>query len=180
MQTSKAGIDLIKKWEGFSAKPYLCPAGVWTIGYGSTHGVTADTQPIGEEEGMARLRLEVRKWETAISRLVKVPLNQHQFDALVSFIHNLGAGAFQRSTLRAKLNRGEYETAAGQFDKWVFAGGRKLAGLIARRGAERALFLTPLQKRGKIGDEGEAPHVTASRWWDKIIGIGIGQRNAVG
>jgi GH24 family phage-related lysozyme (muramidase) len=80
--------------------------------------------------------------EVAVSRLITVPLNQNQFDALVSFVFNLGSGALQCSTLRRRLNAGAYLEAADEFPKWVYAGGRKLKGLVRRREAERILFLS--------------------------------------
>lgn len=138
-------IELIKRFEGFSPKPYLCPAGYWTIGYG--HVITAQDKdnyrdPITEAEAEALLKKDVFKAEKAVLRLIKVPLTDGQFDALVDFVFNLGGGALQRSTLRAKLNRGEYLDAADEFLKWVWAGGRKLKGLVRRRIAERELFLS--------------------------------------
>lgn len=142
MKTSQAGIDLIKLFEGFRAEPYLCPAGVATLGYGTTAGVTMDTPPVTEDEAEALLALDLRRFERAVSRLCPVPLTQGQFDALVSFSYNLGAGALQSSTLRRKLLRGDYEGAADEFPRWVYAGrARRLAGLVRRRAAERALFL---------------------------------------
>lgn len=139
--TSQAGVDLIKRYEGFSAKPYLCPAGVWTIGYGWTHGVTKDTPNITEAYAADLLIRGLERYENSVKRLITVPLTQGQFDALVSFAYNLGGGALQRSTLRARLNRGDYKGAAEEFMKWVKAGGRTLKGLVLRRASERAMFL---------------------------------------
>ncbi len=147
MRTSINGIEVIKQFEGFSAKPYLCPANYLTIGYGhvisekeklSTHHSPLITKLQAEE----LLRHDLQKFESAISKLISVPLTQNQFDALVSFTYNLGAGALQRSTLRSKINRNEHQLAATEFLKWVYAGGRKLAGLLARRQAESTLYLT--------------------------------------
>jgi lysozyme len=90
------------------------------------------------------LMYDIRKFERAVDRLIKVPLTQGQYDSLVSFSFNLGSGALQSSTLRRKLNRSEYESAADEFPKWVFAGGRKLKGLIRRRYAERELYLSEM------------------------------------
>ena len=143
MKIGKKGIDLIKHFEGFSPTVYLCPAGVATLGFGSTHGITMDSPPITEKEGLELLMLDIAKFERAVGRLIKVPLTQGQYDSLVSFSFNLGSGALQSSTLRLKLNRSDYEGAAEEFPRWVFAGGRKLKGLVKRRYAERQLFLTP-------------------------------------
>ena len=141
MNTSKTGIDLIRHFEGFSEVAYLCPASHWTIGYGHISGVTADTAPITEAEGVEPLQQDLRRFERAVGRLVPIELNQQQFDALVCFSFNLGAGALQSSTLRRKVLRGDFEGAADEFPRWVYAGGRKLRGLVRRREAERALFL---------------------------------------
>jgi len=144
MKIGKKGIDLIKHFEGFSPTVYRCAAGVPTLGYGSTHGITMDTPPITEKEGLELLMYDISKFERAVDRLIKVPLTQGQYDSLVSFSFNLVSGALQSSTLRRKLNRSEYESAADEFPKWVFAGGRKLKGLIRRRYAERELYLSEM------------------------------------
>lgn len=139
MQISKAGLDLIKKFEGLYLKAYRCPAGVPTIGYGHTAGV-AMGQTITQQQADDYLRRDVRQFERAVARLVTVPLTQGQFDALVSFAFNLGEGALAQSTLLRLLNAGDYAGAAAQFDRWNKAGGRVLPGLVRRRAAERALF----------------------------------------
>ena len=143
LKVSESGLRFIKACEGFSSHPYICPAGVWTIGYGSIRGVTKDSLPMTEAQASDLLLIELQRYEAAVSRLVSVPLNQHEFDALVSFTYNLGSAALQRSTLRQKLNRDDREGAAGQFIKWVWAGGRKLKGLVSRRIAERDMFIAP-------------------------------------
>lgn len=139
MQISKAGLDLIKQFEGLYLKAYRCPAGVPTIGYGHTAGV-AMGQTITQQQADDYLRRDVRQFERAVSRLVRVPLTQGQFDALVSFAFNLGEGALAQSTLLRLLNAGDYAGAAAQFDRWNKAAGRVLPGLVRRRAAERALF----------------------------------------
>lgn len=140
MNVSDDGIDLIKQFEGCRLTAYLCPAGVWTIGYGHTGSVNKG-DAIDEDEADILLRADLRRFERSVSKLVGVPLSQGQFDALVSFAFNLGGGALQRSTLRQKLNRGDYDGAAEQFMKWTRAGGRVLAGLVRRRQAEYELFM---------------------------------------
>ena len=124
----------------------LCPAKVWTVGYGSTTGsdggpVDPDMEPITEVHADALLGRDLETSERWVSRLVKKPISENQFSALTSYTFNVGCGALQRSTLRMKLNRGEYLGAADEFPKWRRAGGRILAGLVRRRAAERALFL---------------------------------------
>ncbi len=135
-------IELIKRFEGFSPVPYLCPAGWLTIGYGHVirEGERWD-EPITEEMAERLLLIDLQRYSRAIQRLILVPLNENQFGALLSFTYNLGSGALQRSSLRQKLNRGEYLEAADEFPKWCWAGGRKLRGLLRRRLAERELFL---------------------------------------
>ena len=142
MKTSQTGIDLIKDFEGFRPEPYLCSASVATIGYGSTLGITLDSPAISQEEGEALLAKDLERFECGVHRLCPVPLSQGQYDALVSFSFILGAGALQSSTLRRKIMREDYEGAADEFPRWVFAAGRRLAGLVRRREAERALFLS--------------------------------------
>ena len=141
MKISANGLGLLIHFEGFRDKAYRDSAGVWTIGYGSTKGVHAG-QRITRDQAAIRLADDVSQAESAVSRLVAVPLTQGQFDALVSFVYNLGAGGLAKSTLLKRLNAGDYPGAADEFLKWVKAGGRRLQGLVRRRAAERALFLT--------------------------------------
>jgi lysozyme len=138
---TQTGIDFIKRFEGFSCKVYICPAGYPTIGYG--HVIRADetfNAAITEEAASALLRTDVSAAEAAVRRLINVPLTDGQFDALVSFTYNLGAGALQRSTLRRKVNRADHAAASAEFLKWVWAGGKKLPGLVKRRAAEAQLY----------------------------------------
>jgi len=142
MQTSKRGIELIKSFEGLRLDAYPDPGtggAPWTIGFGTTAGVKPG-QTITKERAEELLREDVKRFEGYVDRLVKVPLTQGQYDALVSFVYNLGPGALERSTLLDQLNRGDYDSAAEQFGRWVKAGGKTLAGLVRRRAAERALF----------------------------------------
>lgn len=141
MTISQMGINLIKKWEGFRARAYLDPVGVWTIGYGHTHGVQPG-QTITEPQALQLLESEVQHYADAVKRLVTVALNQNQFDALTSFTYNLGVGAFSQSTLLCLLNQEQYQGAADQFLRWVHAGGHVLPGLVSRRQEERGLFLS--------------------------------------
>lgn len=118
---------------------YICPAGYPTIGYG--HVVMAHEQDqfalgITQAEATELLRKDVGIAERAVLRLISVPLTDGQFDALVSFTFNLGAGALQRSTLRRKVNRGEHESILAELMKWVWAAGKRLPGLVRRRQIE--------------------------------------------
>lgn len=140
MKTSQKGIDLIKRFEGFSPVAYLCPAGVWTIGYGHTAGVH-EGDSIDEDTAEDFLREDLADAEGAVGKYVKVPLKQWQFDALVSFTFNLGAGNLYSSTLLKKVNRNPDDPAIRQeFEKWVYAGGRLLQGLVERRKAEADMY----------------------------------------
>ena len=139
MKISDAGLAAVKRFEGLRLDAYLCPAGVPTIGYGSTKGVVMGMS-ISEEEAEALLREDLKWSEAAVNHQVRVPLTQGQFDALVSFTFNLGQGALASSTLLRMLNAGDYEGAAKQFDRWIYAGDQKLPGLIARRNDEQAMF----------------------------------------
>ena len=137
------GLDLIKRFEGFSPTIYICPAGWPTIGYGhvvNDQERASFAEGIDEEAGEVLLRNDVEKSERAVLRLIRVALDDGQFDALVSFTFNLGSGALQRSTLRRKVNREEHDTVPPEFRRWVWAGGRKLRGLMRRREAEAQIY----------------------------------------
>jgi lysozyme len=138
--TGQAGFELIKYFEGLRLQAYLCSAGVPTIGYGSTKGVTLG-MTITKQEAEDLLRRDLHLAERSVLRLVTVPLNDNQFDALVSFVFNVGGGALQRSTLRQKLNRREYWNVPSELLKWCRAGGKRSAGLLRRRQAEAELFM---------------------------------------
>lgn len=139
---SEQGIVLLKRFEGFSAKPYLCPAGKWTIGYGHVIGAGEKFPPGGltEEEANQLLKQDVKMTENALNQLIKVDISQNQHDALVSLVYNIGIQAFEKSTLLKFLNQNNLEMAARQFGRWVYAGGEKMEGLIRRRSAEYLIF----------------------------------------
>ncbi|MGL1919959.1 MAG: lysozyme [Hyphomicrobiales bacterium] len=139
MKISNIGLDLIKRFEGLRLTAYLCPAKVWTIGYGHTHGVKEGDQ-ITEQIAHEFLKKDVRWAQNAIEKHVTVPLDQHQFDALVSFIYNIGAGAFRTSTLLKRLNEGRYDAAADQFRRWNKVKKKVFRGLTRRRNEEAELF----------------------------------------
>lgn len=139
MKTSQSGIELIKKFEGCRLAAYKCPAGVWTIGYGHTSGVKAG-QKITQQQAETYLKNDLQVFEKGVEKVVKVSLNQNQFDALVSFSYNCGLGALRTSTLLKKLNAGDYKGASKEFPRWNKSNGRVLTGLTRRRSAEKALF----------------------------------------
>lgn len=138
MEINARGLQIIKDMEGLKTSPYICPAGVLTIGYGHTKSVKG---AITAEKAEELLKQDLKFVDATISTKVKVPLNENQYSALASFIFNVGHGAFSGSTMLRLLNQGKYEEAAKQFDRWVFAGGKKLAGLEKRRRLEKELFL---------------------------------------
>lgn len=141
MRISPAGVNLIKKFEGFVAKAYKCPAGVWTIGYGHTGPDVTPGLQLTTEQVDALLVRDLLRYEAPVNKLVTVELTQNQFDALVSFVYNVGEGNFSKSTLLKHLNNGDKDKAAAQFLVWNKAGGVELPGLVRRRAAERELFL---------------------------------------
>lgn len=141
-------VKFLKQWEGFSAKPYQCSAGEWTIGYGSTQlngkPVSKYTPPITEQQAEKALISHVDDHIIPfMDKYIDVPLNANQHAALVSFLYNVGTGAFGASHSLKVLNRGDYPQFAERMLLWNKAGNRPLKGLIKRREAERELFLTP-------------------------------------
>lgn len=143
MQLSHQGIEALKEREGFESKAYKDTGGVWTIGYGT---IKANGQRV--EQGMECTQAEATQWliddlvwaQTAVNKSVKVPLSQHQFDALVSFVYNIGEDAFYKSTMLRKLNAKDYAGAAGEFDRWVMDNGKRVKGLENRRNSEQEQF----------------------------------------
>ena len=167
MKLSKAGEDLMHKYEGFRNKPYLCPAHIWTIGYGHVLYQEQIRLPVvrvpdkhtpmirkemplkpednrvwSKEEINELFRVDVESFERGVLRLVPgVVSRQGSFDALVSISYNFGLGNLQRSTIRMRANRGDWKGAAEAFRAWTKGGGKVLPGLVKRREAEIALFL---------------------------------------
>jgi len=145
-KASDKGIDLIKSFEGFSSKPYLCPAKIPTIGYGATFypdgkKVTMKDSPITEEKGVELLKSMLVKFEQYVDSYCIDSINQNQFDALVSFCYNLGPASLKSSTLLKKVNADPNDpTIEAEFMKWVKAGGKTLKGLVRRREAEAKLY----------------------------------------
>ena len=168
MKLSEAGANLMHQYEGYRNKPYLCPAHIWTIGYGHVlyqdqiklpvvrkegyTGLIRKEYPLRQEDSRVWTKEEIEKlfaddvasFERGVLRLAPAVLGrQGAFDACVSFSFNAGLGNFQRSTIRMKANRGEWEAAAEAFMQWTKGGGKELPGLVKRRKAEKALFLSP-------------------------------------
>lgn len=142
MKINKKGLDMIKSFEGLELDAYLCPAGVWTIGYGRTTDVQkGDKTTIEQAEQW--LIDELKSCERYVDLLVSAPITFNQKWALMSFVYNLGSMAFQKSTLLKLLNKRDYAGAAKEFARWNQAGGKVLPGLVYRRAAEENLFNTP-------------------------------------
>ena len=148
MKISENGLKLIKKFEGLSLKPYLCSAGVPTIGWGNTFyenmkKVTLQDETITEERADSLFNfLVTTNFVNVVNRLVVVDINQNQFDALVSFVYNLGSGNFEKSTLLKKVNQEDFIGASLEFEKWNRSSGKVLNGLTKRRLSEIELFLS--------------------------------------
>lgn len=140
MEISTNGLATIGDFEGCKLEAYKCPAGIWTIGYGHTKGVKEGDR-ITQQEAIWLLRDDLRWVQNAIDKHVTAKLNQGQYDALASFIFNVGEFAFASSTLLKKLNAGDYAGAANEFLRWTKARGKELPGLVRRRQHEKELFL---------------------------------------
>ena len=140
MKTSIEGLALIKKFEGLELEAYKCAAGVWTIGYGHTKDVQAG-DVWSESHADYMLEVELEEFEGYINDNVTVALSQNQFDALVSWVYNLGPANLKASTMLKVLNSGDYEGVPAQIKRWNKAGGKVLEGLIRRREAEALLFV---------------------------------------
>lgn len=148
-RAAELAAPIIKEFEGFRALPYLCPRGVWTIGYGTTRingvPVTRNTPVISKERAETLMKADMVEFTGQILPLVRVALTAPQLGALISLTYNIGIGNFQRSTLLRFLNAGRYGDAGHQFSVWVYSKGVKLEGLVRRRNRERLLFLSPDQ-----------------------------------
>jgi lysozyme len=166
MKVSKAGEDLMHFFEGYRNKPYRCSAAIWTVGWGHamyadqlalpnvrkegyTGLIRSDYQLKGEdnrvwskEELVNLFKMDIDNFERGVLRLSpNLVSHQSKFDAVVSFAYNAGLGNYQRSTIRMKVNRGDWDGAAEAFMSWTKAGGKEVSGLVKRRKAEVALFL---------------------------------------
>lgn len=144
MKISDGGLNKLKKFEGLELCPYLDSAGKFTIGYGhliKPHEKNLLKRCISESEAERLLINDVGTAEKYVNEYVSVPLTQNEFDALVSFVYNIGGGAFKSSTMLKKLNSGNKIMAANEFERWIYAGGTKNKGLLARRMAEKKIFI---------------------------------------
>lgn len=142
------GIELIKSFESFRSKPYLCQAGVPTIGYGATYypngkRVTLKDKPITLDQGIELFKVTSQKYILAVDRMTRDDINQNQFDALVSLCFNIGESNFQNSTVLKRVNKNPNDKSIAEaFARWKFADGKESKGLIRRRAAEVALYFS--------------------------------------
>jgi len=139
---NQRGIEIVKQCEVLRLKSYLCPAGLWTVGYGHTHDVHPGMM-ISIDTAEHLLINDLHTSAISVDGLVKVSLSDNQFSALVSFAFNVGSGAFGKSTLLRKLNAGNYDAVPAELKRWVRGGGKMLAGLVARREKESELWSRP-------------------------------------
>lgn len=142
--TGNGGIALIKQYEGLRLTTYKDAVGIPTIGYGHVENPISPggTRTITAEDAEQILREDLQRFEHDVNNMLTVEVTQNQFDALVSFAFNLGPANLKSSTLLRKVNSGDFNGAAEEFPKWNHAGGQVLAGLTARRNAEKTLFLS--------------------------------------
>lgn len=162
MKINQAGLNLIKEFEGKRLKAYKDSVGVWTIGYGTTARAGVGIEPaagmkITEAEAEFYLEKGVNKFAAQIAPKIIVPINENEFAAFVSLSYNIGPSAFSRSSALRHFNAGDKAKAAASILLWNKAGGKVLNGLVRRRHAERALFLTPVPETSNI-----APVATTS------------------
>jgi lysozyme len=142
MQYSKSGLQLTERFEGCRLVAYQDQGGVWTVGYGHTGPDVYPGMVITQEQAQALLEQDIQRAVDTVNRLVSVPITQGEFDALVDFVFNLGAGAFMASTLLRDVEAQDWAAAAAQFSRWDHCGGQVVAGLLTRRLAERQEFLS--------------------------------------
>jgi lysozyme len=164
MKTGVLGLALIKHFEGLRLSAYDDGVGIWTVGYGHTAGVKRG-QTITEAEAEAFLRDDLAGAEAAVTKLAKTPLNQNEFDALVSFVFNCGAAAFAGSTLLRQLNGGDKSAVPEELARWNHAAGRVMAGLTKRRAAEAALWSTPVAQMEQSPPSSLEGRVAALEAW---------------
>lgn len=167
MKLSARGAEMISRFEGFSSKPYRDAVGVWTIGFGSTKGVKSTSAHVTRAQALERMRREVDDVYGAAINQLGLDLNQNQFDALTSFVYNVGPGGVAASTgVGRALRACDWHRAANEMLKWDKAGGKRLLGLTRRRRAEAALFLEP------VADPLEGYTPAEKRWireYDELV-----------
>lgn len=165
-QISQKGLEHIAQFEGFRSKSYLDATGHPTIGYGhliKKGEANKFSQGLTKEQGLQLLKSDAQKASDTVKKHVKVPLNQEQFDALSSFVFNVGATNFKDSTLLKKLNQGQYDQVPKELNRWVYSKGKKLNGLINRRKQEGTLFSQGTQNNSQIFNRNNAINISLSK-----------------
>lgn len=149
MKLSKAGATFIHSFEGLRLEAYKAvpTEKYWTIGFGHYGSDVKQGQKISKAEADALFINDIARYEKGVEDAITKPMNQNEFDAMVSLCYNIGVGAFSKSTLAELFNKGDKEGASEQFDRWNKSGGRVLKGLVTRRSKEKALFLKPVKKK---------------------------------
>jgi len=145
MRDLTQAVNIIKEFEGLRLKAYRCPAGKWTLGYGTTFGVE-EGNVITKEQAEEMLSEDVASFAKRIENLIKVKTTDNQFCSLVSLCYNIGIGNFKNSTLLKYLNNGWFEQIPSQFMRWNKIKGEEVGGLTRRRKAEVALWLSTERK----------------------------------
>lgn len=160
MKVNQQGLDFIARWEGVVLRVYKDVVGIPTIGVGHVL-LPGESFPNGitKDEALVLLSKDVAKCEAAITKYITQPINQNQFNALASFTFNCGTGALQQSTVRRKLNQGDYQGAADALLMWNKAGGKFNRGLANRRADERKLFLTPVASPPVVAQPEQPPEI---------------------
>ncbi len=161
MHINAAGLDLLTRYEDFRPKPYDDGTGTLTIGYGHTRSVVMPAK-VTEEEARELLRQDLEYFNEVLYRHVRVPINENQFSALVSFVYNVGEGNFRNSTLLKKLNNHNFKATSAEFEKWTKGGGKVMGGLLRRRAAEQQLFRTPPPAKVDVNIMPGAQYVAAA------------------
>lgn len=168
MRMTSEGLDLVRHFEGFRAKAYRDPVGIWTIGYGHTSMSGAPHvhkgMAVTRAQALEILRMDVNKFARGVRQQVRVDLTDGQFSALVSFAYNVGLGGFARSSVLRAVNAGDFGAVPRRLSLWVKAGGRRLPGLVRRRAAEGAMFIaaTPAGNAAVNSDKSEPANPPAS------------------
>jgi lysozyme len=178
MRVNKATLDLIKEFEGLRLEAYKCPAGVWTIGYGTTARAGVGIKPeagmvITEAEAEWYLEQSVAKFAAGVDAVITAPINENERGALVSLAYNIGLTGFRKSSALRWLNSGDKAKAAAAIKLWNKAGNKVLAGLVRRREAEVALFWTPVP-----AVQAEAPQGRTSAAQSRTVQASVAQAAA--
>ena len=170
MQVDQAGLEFIARWEGTVLHVYKDIVGIPTIGVGHVL-LPGESFPNGitKEQALTILAKDVKKCEDAIAKYVSVPLTQNQYNALASFTFNCGVGALQKSTVRVKLNQGDYQGAADALLMWVKAGGKTNQGLLNRRRDERKMFLTAVVSEPVVAPSVQHHDIQATPFPDRPL-----------